>query len=99
MSSRRGFSQHHHGAAHSNAGDVVAHFLRTGSMAHRFAFLVVFAALLIASPAFAADSVTFRSRSARSGNWSDPATWEKAHMPQAGDSVQIRPGHAVTYDV
>src|SRR3954469_8246535 len=71
-------------------------------MSHRRHSLVavfVVAALLAASPALAADTVTFQARSARSGNWSDTATWENGRAPQAGDSVQIRPGHAVTYDV
>src|SRR3954470_22844928 len=46
-----------------------------------------------------ADGVTFDARTARSGNWSDPATWEGGRMPRAGDFVQVRPGHAVVYDV
>ena len=46
-----------------------------------------------------ADGVTFDARTARSGNWSDPATWENGRTPRAGDFVQVRPGHAVVYDV
>lgn len=38
-------------------------------------------------------------RSARSGAWSKPATWEGGKVPAAGARVQIRQGHAVTYDV
>jgi hypothetical protein len=38
-------------------------------------------------------------RSAGSGPWSAPATWVGAKVPGAGDRVQIRPGHAVVYDV
>jgi hypothetical protein len=38
-------------------------------------------------------------RSARSGLWSAPATWEGAKVPTAGATVQIRPGHTVTYDL
>jgi hypothetical protein len=38
-------------------------------------------------------------RSAHSGAWSDPATWEGGAVPGAGARVQIRPGHAVTYNV
>jgi hypothetical protein len=38
-------------------------------------------------------------RSARSGAWSDAATWEGGRAPTAGVKVQIRPGHVVTYDV
>src|SRR3954467_3013438 len=71
-------------------------------MSHRRHSLVavfVVAALLAASPALAADTVTFQARSTKSGNWSDAATWENGRAPQAGDSVQIRPGHSVVYDV
>src|SRR5262245_44051150 len=39
------------------------------------------------------------SRSARSGLWSAPATWEGGKLPAAGAKVQIRPGHLVVYDV
>jgi uncharacterized protein (TIGR03067 family) len=38
-------------------------------------------------------------RSARSGAWSAPATWDGGRMPGAGDRVQVRAGHTVTYDV
>ncbi|HSU67294.1 MAG TPA: G8 domain-containing protein, partial [Tepidisphaeraceae bacterium] len=65
-----------------------------GSM-HRF-LLSVF--LLGAVPGLVAAGVTFDARSARTGNWSDPATWEKGRVPHAGDFVQIRPGDVVTYD-
>ncbi|MBI3877603.1 MAG: G8 domain-containing protein [Verrucomicrobia bacterium] len=44
-------------------------------------------------------SVTFQARSVRSGKWSEPATWADGHAPKAGDNVQIRAGHTVTYDV
>lgn len=54
--------------------------------------------LLVAADARAA-GVTFNTRTARSGNWSDPATWENNKPPQAGDRVQVRPGHEVVYDV
>lgn len=37
-------------------------------------------------------------RSARSGAWTDKATWEGGHVPYAGDRVQIRTGHEVIYD-
>ena len=45
----------------------------------------------------AADAGTIRS--ARSGAWSDPATWQGGRLPKAGDSVLVREGHAVTYDI
>jgi uncharacterized protein (TIGR03067 family) len=38
-------------------------------------------------------------RSARSGAWSAPATWEGGQVPGAGARVQVRTGHTVTYDV
>ena len=38
-------------------------------------------------------------RSARSGPWSSPSTWEAKQLPKAGDRVLIRTGHTVTYDV
>jgi hypothetical protein len=37
-------------------------------------------------------------RSAGSGPWSKPATWEGERVPGLGDKVQIRAGHMVTYD-
>jgi hypothetical protein len=38
-------------------------------------------------------------RSARSGSWSAPATWEGGKVPAGGAKVQVRPGHTVVYDV
>src|SRR5262249_18332425 len=38
-------------------------------------------------------------RSARSGPWSAPATWEGSKVPAAGSRVQVRQGHTVAYDV
>src|SRR5262245_53406797 len=38
-------------------------------------------------------------RSARSGPWSAPATWEGGKVPAAGARVLIRNGHRVVYDV
>jgi hypothetical protein len=38
-------------------------------------------------------------RSARSGAWSEPQTWEGGRVPGAGAKVQVRAGHSVTYDV
>ena len=46
-----------------------------------------------------AAGVTFDARTAKSGNWSDPATWENNKPPAAGQRVQVRAGHVVTYDV
>jgi hypothetical protein len=38
-------------------------------------------------------------RSAGSGPWSAPATWEGGKVPGSGATVQVRTGHAVLYDV
>src|SRR5262245_65990471 len=38
-------------------------------------------------------------RSAQSGPWSRPATWEGGKVPGAGSRVQVRQGHVVSYDV
>jgi hypothetical protein len=43
--------------------------------------------------------VQFNARSARSGKWSATDTWLDKRVPKAGDNVQIRAGHVVTYDV
>src|ERR1043165_8761619 len=37
-------------------------------------------------------------RSAKSGVWSSPATWEGRKVPGSGDSVQVQTGHIVIYD-
>src|SRR3954468_18981295 len=38
-------------------------------------------------------------RSAESGSWSAPTTWEGGAVPSAGARVQVRFGHIVRYDV
>ena len=38
-------------------------------------------------------------RSAGSGPWSDPASWEGGKVPPAGARVQVRQGHIVVYNV
>ena len=38
-------------------------------------------------------------RTARSGAWSNRATWEKGRVPSSGDRVLIREGHEVLYNV
>src|SRR5687767_4583003 len=38
-------------------------------------------------------------RSAKSGAWSAPETWEGGKVPAAGARVLVRPGHRVEYDV
>jgi hypothetical protein len=37
--------------------------------------------------------------SASSGRWSAPATWEGGRVPLTGDTVKIREGHTVVYDM
>src|SRR5262245_26015154 len=38
-------------------------------------------------------------RSARSGPWSAPETWQDRQLPGPGASVLVRAGHTVVYDV
>src|SRR5262245_35578453 len=38
-------------------------------------------------------------RSARSGPWSAPATWDGGKVPATGSRVQVRQGHTVAYDL
>jgi hypothetical protein len=38
-------------------------------------------------------------RSARSGRWSSPETWENKAVPAPGSTVEVLPGHTVIYDV
>jgi hypothetical protein len=38
-------------------------------------------------------------RTAQSGRWSAPTTWEGGRIPGAGSRVQVRSGHSVTYDL
>ena len=60
-------------------------------------FLAVVLTVLTGSSLFA-DDVTFDARSAKSGAWSDAATWG-GRAPKVGERVQVRAGHVVTYDV
>src|SRR5438132_10316377 len=61
------------------------------------AILCLIAPTAMAQPA--SPVVHFDVRSAKSGKWSDAATWVGKHVPGSGDSVQVRSGHVVTYDV
>src|SRR3954469_14176021 len=58
----------------------------------------LFALLISVAPLASAKEITFDRRSARSGNWSDPATWADGKTPVAGENVQVRAGHVVIYD-
>jgi hypothetical protein len=51
------------------------------------------------TPAPAAQKSTVGFRSAKSGPWSDPKTWDGGKVPGDAARVQIRPGHTVTYDL
>lgn len=61
--------------------------------------IILYCALSIFCPALFGVTVRFDARSARSGRWSDAATWENSRIPQAGDRVQVRPGDVVVYDM
>jgi hypothetical protein len=61
--------------------------------------LLISLAWLFSTALLAAEPVVFHARTAQNGNWSDARTWEGGRRPQAGDFVQVRGGHAVTYDV
>ncbi|HEX4609701.1 MAG TPA: G8 domain-containing protein [Urbifossiella sp.] len=58
--------------------------------------LAALVALCLPSAALAADPPVIHS--AKSGAWSEPATWVGNAVPGAGSRVLIRASHAVTYD-
>src|SRR5262245_53621518 len=62
---------------------------------HCFRLIVVVVVLFAAQSPLAADEVI---RSAKSGPWSDGATWVGGKLPAAGARVLVRPGHTVVYD-
>lgn len=57
----------------------------------------LFIAVHLASIAAAAEPALVRS--AGSGVWSDPKSWEGGKVPGAGDRVQIKGGHTLVYDL
>ncbi|MBI3822699.1 MAG: G8 domain-containing protein [Planctomycetes bacterium] len=63
--------------------------------------LLTLLAILAVTPFASADAPkeTKLIRSAKSGPWSSPATWESGKVPGAGARVQVAPGHRVVYDV
>jgi hypothetical protein len=61
--------------------------------------LPLLAVFMFAAAASGAEPVVFNARTAQSGKWSDARTWAGGRPPQAGDFVQVRAGHIVTYDV
>ncbi len=64
--------------------------------AFRFLIALTIAAFATALPVSAAEAPLIRS--AQSGSWSAPATWEGGKVPGAGARVQVRHGHVVVYD-
>lgn len=58
---------------------------------------VLMALLMVASVSSSANANPVRT--VKSGNWSDPSTWESKTIPRAGDKVVIRMGHKILYDV
>jgi hypothetical protein len=58
--------------------------------------LALLAVALLAPNANAADPVVIKS--AKSGAWSAPATWEGGAVPAAGARVLVREGHTISYD-
>src|SRR5882672_6650901 len=54
----------------------------------------IFAPILLTAAAPPVDVL----RSAKSGPWSDGATWAGGAVPGAGATVLVRPGHTVVYD-
>jgi hypothetical protein len=64
----------------------------------RFPILLMLAWLSAHFASQAASAVRFDVRSARNGKWSDANTWMDKRVPRAGDNVQVRSGHVVTYD-
>ncbi|MFN0018156.1 MAG: G8 domain-containing protein [Pirellulaceae bacterium] len=65
---------------------------------HHFPVLFTIVGIAVVSNVMAADKPAV-VRSAKSGLWSNPATWEGGQTPTAGVKVQIRPEHTVMYDV
>src|SRR6267142_4368109 len=60
-------------------------------------FALTIPAALACDRARAADTPPL-IRSAKSGPWSAPATWEGGKVPAAGTKVQVRQGHTIVYD-
>ncbi|WP_337173416.1 G8 domain-containing protein [Paludisphaera sp.] len=56
-------------------------------------------AMAFSDPAAPAATPPPTIRSAGSGNWSDPATWEGGQVPGEGARVQVKAGDQVVYDV
>jgi hypothetical protein len=55
--------------------------------------------LLAAGVTWSAQQPAAVVRTAKSGPWSDPKTWEGGKVPGQGARVQVLPAHTVTYDL
>jgi hypothetical protein len=64
----------------------------------RFPILLMLVWLFANFAIQAASTVRFDVRSAGNGKWSDANTWMDKRVPRAGDNVQVRTGHVVTFD-
>ena len=54
---------------------------------------------VIAGVAWCAAAAAADTHSVRSGDWSDPATWNAGQIPGAADAVTITAEDTVTYDL
>jgi hypothetical protein len=70
-------------------------------MRHYLAGAVLAASFCLSSPVCSAEPerLSVLVRSAKSGPWSAPGTWEGGKVPPAGARVQVRTGHRVVYDL
>jgi hypothetical protein len=87
------------GRGHKMGSFVGAVLLGAAVLSGQGGFVPAAAAAAAAPVAAAGAPVTFNVRSAGSGPWSAAQTWEGGRAPGRGDFVQVRAGHAVTYDV
>lgn len=62
-------------------------------------FLLSLLTVILSTAKSVAEPVVFNARTANSGQWSDAKTWAGERKPKAGDFVQVRAGHTITYDV
>ena len=60
---------------------------------------LLMAVALIALSASARGADTTWIRTANSGAWSEPATWDGGKVPTTGARVHVKTGHVVVYDV
>ncbi len=61
--------------------------------------LRILGVILATGLAQAGDGLPPLRRTVASGQWSDPKVWEGGIAPKPGDRVQIRTGHAISYDL